>query len=85
MSTSGFREILGVAEGSREDSESWRHIRTNNPLERLNREIRRRTSVVGSFPDGRAALMLMSARLRYMAGQKRGTQRYMNMKQEVPA
>ncbi|RRD68432.1 MULTISPECIES: transposase, partial [unclassified Desulfovibrio] len=36
----------------------WRHIRTNNPLERLNREIRRRTRVVGSFPDGHAALML---------------------------
>lgn len=61
----------------------WRHIRTNNPLERLNREIRRRTRVVGSFPDGRAALMLVAARLRYMAGQKWGTQRYMNMKQEI--
>lgn len=48
----------------------WRHIRTNNPLERLNRKIRRRTRVVGSFPDGHAALMLVSARLRYMAGQK---------------
>ena len=57
----------------------WRHIRTNNPLERLNREIRRRTRVVGSFPDGHAALMLVAARLRYMAGQKWGTQRYMNM------
>ena len=64
-------------------STHWRHIRTNNPLERLNREIRRRTRVVGSFPDGHAALMLVSARLRYMAGQKWGTQRYMNMKQEV--
>lgn len=63
----------------------WRHIRTNNPLERLNREIRRRTRVVGSFPDGHAALMLVAARLRYMAGQKWGTQRYMNMKQEVSA
>lgn len=61
----------------------WRHIRTNNPLERLNREIRRRTRVVGCFPDGHAALMLVSARLRYMAGQKWGTQRYVNMKQEV--
>ena len=39
----------------------WRHIRTNNPLERLNREIRRRTRVVGSFPDGHAALMLVAA------------------------
>ena len=63
----------------------WRHIRTNNPLERLNREIRRRTRVVGSFPDGHAALMLVAARLRYMAGQKWGTQRYMSMNQEIPA
>lgn len=63
----------------------WRHIRTNNPLERLNREIRRRTRVVGNFPDGHAALMLVAARLRYMAGQKWGTQRYMNMNQEVSA
>jgi Transposase and inactivated derivatives len=63
----------------------WRHIRTNNPLERLNREIRRRTRVVGSFPDGHAALMLVAARLRYMAGQKWGTQRYMNMNQEILA
>jgi transposase-like protein len=60
----------------------WRHIRTNNPLERLNREIRRRTRVVGSFPDGHAALMLVAARLRYMSGQKWGLQRYLNMEQE---
>ena len=32
--------------------EHWRRIRTNNPLERLLREIRRRTRVVGAFPDG---------------------------------
>lgn len=64
-------------------STHWRHLRTNNPLERLNREIRRRTRVVGSFPDGHAALMLVAARLRYMAGQKWGVQRYMNMKQEI--
>ena len=30
----------------------WRQIRTNNPLERIIREIRRRTRVVGAFPDG---------------------------------
>ena len=58
----------------------WRHIRTNNPLERLNREIRRRTRVVGSFPDGYSALMLVAARLRYHAGQKWGMERYLNMK-----
>ncbi len=60
--------------------EHWRHIRTNNPLERLNREIRRRTRVVGSFPDGHAALMLVAARLRYISGQKWGTERYLNMR-----
>lgn len=61
-------------------SEHWRSIRTNNPLERLNREIRRRTNVVGSFPDGHSALMLVCARLRYVAVQKWGTERYMRMK-----
>lgn len=55
----------------------WRHIRTNNPFERLNREIPHRARVVGSFPDGHAALILMAARLRYMAGQMWGMQRYM--------
>lgn len=56
-----------------------RHIRTNNPLERIMREIRRRSRVVGCFPDGRSALMLAAARLRYIAASKWGTRRYMNM------
>ncbi|MCK5708187.1 MAG: transposase [Candidatus Aureabacteria bacterium] len=38
--------------------EHWRRIKTNNPLERLMREIRRRTRVVGNFSDGKSALML---------------------------
>ena len=46
--------------------EHRRRIRTNNMIERLNREIRRRTRVVGSFPDGRSALMLICARVRYV-------------------
>ena len=46
--------------------EHWRRIRTNNAMERLNREIRRRTKSVGAFPDGRSALMLVCARLRYI-------------------
>ena len=45
----------------------WRRIRTNNPLERIMREIRRRTRVVGAFPDGNSALMLAAARLRQPA------------------
>jgi transposase-like protein len=56
-----------------------RQIRTNNPLERIMREIRRRSRVVGCFPDGQSALMLAAARLRYIAGTKWGTRRYMNM------
>jgi transposase-like protein len=41
--------------------EHWTRIRTNNVIERLNREIRRRTRVVGAFPDGKSALMLVCA------------------------
>jgi transposase-like protein len=59
--------------------EHWRHLRTNNPLERIMREIRRRTRVVGSFPDGQSALMLVAARLRHIAGTRWGTRRYLNM------
>ena len=40
----------------------------NNPLERILREIGRRTRVVGSFPDGQSALNLAAAGLRHIAG-----------------
>jgi transposase-like protein len=60
-------------------SEHWRCLRTNNPLERLMREIRRRTRVVGAFPDGQSALMLVAARLRHVAATKWGTKRYLQM------
>ncbi len=66
-------------------SEHWRSLRTNNPLERLNREIRRRTRVVGTFPDGRSALMLVAARLRYVAASRWGTRRYLNMQRLAQA
>ena len=45
-----------------------RRIRTNNPVERILREGRRRRRVVGAFPDGNSALMLVAARLRLIAG-----------------
>ena len=54
-------------------------IRTNNALERIMKEIRRRTKVVGAFPDGHSALMLCAARLRHIAGTKWGQKRYLNM------
>ena len=58
----------------------WRRIRTNNPMERIMREIRRRTRVVGCFPDGNSALMLVAARLRHIAGTKWGARVYLDMK-----
>jgi putative transposase len=54
-------------------------IRTNNMLERMLREIRRRTRVVGAFPDGQSALMLAAGRVRYVASGNWGRKRYLNM------
>ena len=60
-------------------SQHWTRIRTNNTLERLNREIKRRTKAIGAFPDGNSALMLVCARLRHVAGTDWGIKRYLNM------
>ncbi len=73
----GAEETLSYMEFPRE---YWLRIRTNNPLERIMREIRRRTRVVGNFPDGQSALMLVAARLRHIAGTKWGTRVYLDMK-----
>jgi transposase-like protein len=59
--------------------EHWRRIRTNNPLERILREIRRRTRVVGACPDGESALNLAAARLRHIAGSEWSAKRYLSM------
>jgi putative transposase len=59
--------------------EHWRCLRTNNPLERLMREIRRRTRVVGAFPDGKSALMLVAARLRHVSSTRWGSKRYLHI------
>ena len=60
-------------------SQHWTRIRTNNTIERLNREIKRRTKAIGAFPDGQSALMLVCARLRHVAGTQWGSKRYMSM------
>jgi putative transposase len=59
--------------------EHWMRIRTNNVLERIMREIRRRTRVVGNFPDGKSAVMLVAARLRHIAGTRWGKRVYLDM------
>jgi len=58
-------------------SEHWTRICTNNVIERLNREICRRTRVVGCC---NSALMLVCARLRHVAGAQWANKKYMNMK-----
>lgn len=60
-------------------AEHRRRIRTNNMIERLNREIRRRTRVVGCFPDGDSALMLVCARIRYVTANEWSSRRYLDM------
>lgn len=55
------------------------HIHISNMIERLNREMRRRTHLVGAFPDGKSALMLISARIRYVIDNDWSTRRYLNM------
>ena len=72
----GYAETLAY---TRFPMEHWRRIRTNNAIERLNREIRRRTRVVGTFPDGKSALMLVTARLKYVADSEWGSRRYLDV------
>ena len=72
----GFAETLAYTEFP---PEHWRRIRTNNGIERINREIRRRTRVVGTFPDGNSALMLVTARLKYIVEHEWGKRRYLDM------
>ena len=61
-------------------SEYWTKIRTNNVIEWLNREIRRRKRAVGCFPDGNSGIMLVCAQLRHVAGTQWGNKKYMSMK-----
>lgn len=83
----GLREAAKVVRGGCAETlaytgfpqEHWRRIRTSNAIERINREIRRRTRVVGTFPDGRIALMLVTARLKYVAESEWGSRRCLDM------
>lgn len=72
----GFAEALAYTDFP---PERWRRIRTNNGIERINREIRRRTRAVGTFPDGNSAPMPVTARLKYIVEHEWGKSRYLDM------
>ena len=72
----GFAETLAYTEFP---PEHWRRIRTNNGIERIDREIRRRTRAVGAYPDGNSVVILVSARLKYIAEHEWGKRRYLDM------
>ena len=72
----GIEETLTYMDFPREH---WTRIRTNNGIERIMLEIRRRTRVVGAFPDGHSALMLVCARLRHVSASGWGEKRYLTM------
>ena len=57
----------------------WRHIRSDGLLEKLFREVRRRTRASGAFPDLTSCLMLARARLKCTGKRRWEKRRYMDI------
>lgn len=72
----GYAETLTCTGFPREH---WARVRTDNAIERLNHEVRRRTRAAGTFPDGKSALTLVTARLKYVAESEWGSRRYLDV------
>ena len=82
-----FSRLAELMDGARDDvlaymtfpREHWPQIASTNPLERLNGEIKRRSDVIGIFPNDRAAIRLVGALMLEQNDEWAVSRRYMSL------